>query len=181
MDKEALYWILTTLPQVAAALVAFIGFLALHSLDEPLRRREQIENLTRKDLREKRAKTYDDYLKRNQKMRNIAYDLLDSISGDELMKAVDLWLRPIVADIGPVKHYPATWTKLNQRIRETYRVMGVFVALHLVIIAACLAMIPYIPSLVNLPPLKLLFIGEVAIMVIATGTMIFFSTCRGRV
>src|SRR3990167_7281168 len=117
MDKEALYWILTTLPQVAAALVAFIGFLALHSLDEPLRRREQIENFTRSDLREKRAKTYDDYLRKNQKMRNIVYNLLDSISGDELMKEVVSWLQPIEADIGPVKHYPATWTRLNQKIR----------------------------------------------------------------
>jgi len=181
MDKEALYWILTTLPQVAAALVAFIGFLALHSLDEPLRRREEIEHLTRKDLREQRAKAYDDFLKKNKEMTNIAYNLLYSISGYELMKAVDLWLRSITADIGPVKHNLATWTKLNQRIRETYRVMAVFVVLHLVIIAACLAMIPYIPSLVNLPSLKLLFIGEVAIMVIATGTMIFVSTCRARV
>jgi len=33
MEKEPLYW-MSTLPQVSAALVAFIGFLALDSLDE---------------------------------------------------------------------------------------------------------------------------------------------------
>lgn len=181
MDKEALYWILTTLPQVAAALVAFIGFLALHSLDEPLRRREEIENLTRKDLRERRATTYADHLKGNKKMLDLVYGPLYSISGDELMREVDLWLKPIGADLGPVRYYPATWTRLTRKIRETYWVMGVFAVLHLAIIGACLIMIPYIPSLENLPSLKVLFIVETAIMVIATGVMIFFSTCRGRV
>jgi hypothetical protein len=50
MSEEALYWVLSTLPQVSAAFVAFIGFLALQSLVEPYRRCAQLEDVCRQHV-----------------------------------------------------------------------------------------------------------------------------------
>jgi hypothetical protein len=43
MDPTALYYVLSTIAQCAAALAAFIGFLALWTLDWLRREAEQIE------------------------------------------------------------------------------------------------------------------------------------------
>ncbi len=45
MDADSLFWALSTLPQVNAALIAFIGFLVLDSLTKIDARCAVIENL----------------------------------------------------------------------------------------------------------------------------------------
>src|SRR5438128_7587923 len=165
MSAETLYWILSTIPQVSAALVAFIGFLVLSILDEPSRRRQEFENLTRQEIREKTEFTLPSY----QRFKEVG-EQIHVIPGDKLMEMVG----PLLSQPPRLTHlerYQDGWQRLNRWIKRTRGLLLVFIFCQLVIIAASLGLIPFIPSVVSIPYLSVVIIFAIVIMVFTSGVM----------
>lgn len=175
MDKEALYWVLSTLPQVSAALVAFIGFLALQSLDEPSRRCAQLEDSCR---------TYIQDINRNVpigKFGELTWFEIDALSPEVLMENVGTFLEtpnPAAMQGAPdmekmLSTYYREWERLDSQTRKTRKALAVFVVFHLLVIGVSLSLIPYIPYLATASWTAVATIATSILMVVTVGIMIF--------
>ncbi len=172
MDNEALYWILSTIPQVSAALVAFIGFLALYALAEPSRRKAEVETSARKFIGDTRS---------NPAMGvNIfttpPYHRLEVVSGSQLMQKVESFLNePCSQGTSGVElqNYLGTWRELESRIRRVNRLLAGFVAWHLFLILASLALLSNVSLLASVSGLSVAIIIVALGMVISVGIMVY--------
>ena len=173
MDKEALYWVLSTLPQVSAALVAFIGFLALQSLDEPSRRRRQMENNCR------------ELVKDWGEFKTLGWAEIETLSSDELMSKVRAVLKELRSETtekgtmpAMLRDYYRGWNTADQHIRNGHLVLTVFVLFHLLVIFISLSAIPYIPCLENASWTTGATVAISILMVVTVGIMIFVALKR---
>jgi len=179
MEKEALYWILSTLPQVSAALVAFIGFLALQSLEEPSRRRRQMEDYCRELVKEPTLN------KNLGKFETLGWYAIEALSSDELMSEVSSVLKNLQSETGEqgtalaiLRRYYPEWNTANQKIRKVHKVLTVFVLFHLLVIFISLSAIPYIPNLENASWTAGPTVAISILMVVTVGIMIFVALER---
>jgi len=200
MDKEALYWVLSTLPQVSAALVAFIGFLALQSLDEPLRRRAEFLDKSRKHVQNycapegwKNFATLTWYgievMSRDDLAREIDSLLDASLSGTKRRFAIprkkaetEVFHLPDDANTRTpfviLRDYRREWRIVDQQINWTQRVLKGFVSIHLLVILGTLSLIPYIPRLAGYPWIEEAVVATALLMVVTVGIMIFVALKR---
>jgi hypothetical protein len=176
MDEQALYSVLTILPQVSAALVAFIGFLGLNSLEEPLRRKAQIEQGAETQVRQ----IPEQHL--NKAIDRIVRRPAGFFSGTEIMRAVHTWVKEHEGQDERLETLLARWSAVNCRIVKTRRALTVFISFHLVIIGVSLYLLPQSASLEKLPWLQnilpwlqTIWTGTVAGMFITTAAMIAVS------
>lgn len=173
MDKEALYWVLSTIPQVSAALVAFIGFLVMSSLDEPTRKRERFENLVRQDLMQKLETTNTIY------KRFAEVGKIEVMPADTLMDKIEF----LITMSPPIEHlqkYHVGWKPLNQWVKKVRRWLGAFVFCHLFIIAGSLCSLPFSPSISGLPYILFAIIVCIVVLAVSSGVMIFTALYRPR-
>jgi hypothetical protein len=178
MEKEALYWILSTLPQVSAALVAFIGFLALQSLDEPSRRRTEFVDKSRKHVRDYcEAEGWKNFVTRT-------WYGIEVMSRDDLAREIDSLLDASLPDDANtrtpfvvLRDYRREWRIVDQQINWTQRVLKGFVSIHLLVILGTLSLIPYIPRLAprlaGYPWIEEAVVATALLMVVTVGIMIF--------
>ena len=201
MEKDALYWTLSTLPQVSAALVAFIGFLALQSLDEPLRRRAEFVDKSRKHVRDYCApEEWKNFVTRT-------WYGIEVMSRDDLAREID----SLLDDASPsgtkrrfaiprkkaetevfhlpddaktrtpfivLRDYRREWRIVDQQINWTQRVLKGFVSIHLLVILGTLSLIPYIPRLAGYPWIEETIVATALLMVVTVGIMIFVALKR---
>jgi hypothetical protein len=176
MDKEALYWMLSTLPQVSAALVAFIGFLALQSLEEPRRRGAELEDKSRKHVE-------NSYASESWKNFGIFFEI-EVMSSKELAIKIDSLLdahrletpkRGSALEV--LRGYRKEWRIVDQQINGTQRFLKGFVSIHLLVIGGTLSLIPYIPRLAprlaGYPWIEEAVVATALLMVVTVGIMIF--------
>lgn len=178
MDKDALYWLLSTLPQVSVALVAFVGFLALFSLEKTLSRRNEIEKLTRRDISEKLS-SYP--FRAGDRIHQIGFHTLDTEPGDSLMSAVECFFQSSGDKLPLLQTYYDTWKKLDLLIKSMYKALVVFVSFNLFVIGGCLTSLVFVPNLVMLPHLQSVFVAIGILMTVLAGFMIFLSLYRPRI
>jgi hypothetical protein len=174
MDNETLYWILSTLPQVSAALVAFIGFLALQSLEEPSGRRTEFEAKTRRFC--------DDYFAQREWADLVEKNLftIQVMSRDELSMFIDsILLKALFSetwksrtDTLHLHGYRNEWKRIDQQINRTQKRLTVFVSFHLVVIVVTLSLIPFIESLKSFPWIKEALVATAVVMGGTVGCMI---------
>ena len=135
MNAESLYWALSTLPQVGAALIAFIGFLVLDTLGEISRRCGIIENYVRDHIGSHP-------LEGVQRDVYFGYQL---VRGEVLMEALEKEAsKPgateklgtgACASVGP-------WKPLGQWRKTTRRLLQLFVGWNLLVMGVSLALLP---------------------------------------
>jgi hypothetical protein len=176
MSEEALYWVLSTLPQVAAAFVAFIGFLALQSLVEPYRRCGQLEDSCRQHVGD---------VNRNVPIGDfgsLKWFEIDALPAEILMRNVAKFTKEPNAPaqqqspgtITLLSTYYREWERLDTQIGTTRRVLTVFVLIHVVLITVCLSLIPFITSLVNARWTIAATIATIIVMGGSVAIMMFF-------
>jgi hypothetical protein len=147
MSEESLYWALSTLPQVTAALIAFVGFLALEVLSKMDARCGLIEDLIRQTP--------------DHKLKLFLLNLTPSdtrglgirtISGGEMMKSIIRAIDEGSLAAEALGHLTADimiWTPLNEWREKTRLRLKVFVCSNLAITIACLLLLPLSPILAS--------------------------------
>ena len=167
MDKETLYWVLSTLPQVSAALVAFIGFLALQSLEEPRRRRAEFEGKSRKhvlDYTRERGKNF---------VEPLTWFQIEVMSSDDLARRIDALASDDDTSTVILRDYRKAWRIADQQINCTQKVLTVFVSIDLLVIGGTLSLIPYIPRLAGYPWIEEAVVATALLIVVTVAIMIF--------
>lgn len=165
------------LPQVSAALVAFIGFLALQSLDEPSCRRGELVDKSRKHVQNYCGpEGWKNFV-------TLTFFGIDALSRNELSREIDLLLGALPAEtetrfailpkkavvqlphdakrgsnIAILRDYRKEWRILDQQINRTQMSLTVFVCIHLLVIGVTLSLIPYIPRFAGVLGLKKLLL-----------------------
>lgn len=141
MDKESLYWTLSTLPQVCSALVAFIGFLVLDSLREIENRRSGIDDQLRRALQRMQP--------RRGGFVGLSSEKIEAMSGDELAKLTEEALA--LPEVPEGERWPSFYCQargaLDWQVKQSRRVLGQFVKFNLGAIAACLIALPILPAI----------------------------------
>ena len=165
MDADSLYWTLSTFPQVSAALVAFIGFLALSSVEESRKRRAQIE----KQLKEMLPHI----------VKDVSWLEIEVWSSKQLMERINYILsnpeQTGARQLPQLREFRDLWSSADRQVRFIERPLICFVLLHLTVILASLGALPYVPLLIGLPYLRKVAI-LVAVAICATTVHILFVT-----
>ena len=142
MDADSLFWALSTLPQVNAALIAFIGFLVLDSLTKIDARCAVIENPI-KDTPFDVVKLFLLGLNKND-TRGLALRTMD---GAKMMKAliaeVDKKTSIAQAGGGHLDADIAIWKPLNQWREETVLRLRLFLIVNLFVLTLSLLLLPF--------------------------------------
>lgn len=138
--------LLSTLPQVSAALVGLVGLLALFSLEEPLRRRARFEDEGRADIERNRSGSYQ--FPQDKIIHAIAFEKLESTPGDELISALKDWLKTN-KKWKDLRDLVAAWEKVNDWISTMYKTFYIFVGVNLIVIFGSLISLLYVPALVK--------------------------------
>lgn len=141
MDADSLFWALSTLPQVNAALIAFVGFLVQDSLSKIDARCAVIEDLIR-NTPYNTLKLFLLGLNKND-TRGLA---LRTMEGGKMMKAllaeIDRGMN--IAEFGG--HLQADidiWRPLNQWREETRRHLRIFLIVNLSVLTLSLVLLPF--------------------------------------
>lgn len=135
MDKDALYWLLSTLPQVAAALVAFVGFLGLQRIEQISQHKASIE---------RRARGFDSSIYEKGKFKTGQQRDLELMSGVEFMLTLKASL-PDIPDNGWHKYYCNEWTPLYERVEKLQKQLNFFALKNVTVIVISLVALPFIP------------------------------------
>lgn len=142
MDADSLFWALSTLPQVNAALIAFVGFLVQDSLTKIDARCAMIENLI-KDTPFDAVKLFLLGLNKND-TRGLALKTMD---GAKMMKALiaEVDKRTTIAQAGGghLEADIAIWKPLNQWREETRRRLRIFLFVNLCVLILSLVLLPF--------------------------------------
>jgi len=166
MDKESLYWALSTLAQVSAALVAFIGFFVLNAISEVAKAAAQIAE---------DAKEFVSNFPRTEggksKLSQLSELEIRALSDRKFM----VYAGETGGDIGNVNigAQLKAWTPLDGKIREAQRVLIVFIGWNLAIICLSVSGVALVPILVDWPGLLPTFFVVVASMVLTAGAVLY--------
>ena len=168
MDKDSLYWILSTLPQVSAAFVAFIGFLVLWKSDKLMTEKTRIEEIVRQGVLHSNITLKPGLGKVPE---------IEAIRGTEVLAR----LRETVTNPSPeqskkgFEYYTRAlkiWDEADLAIKRLTRTLIIFVVIQLAVILFSLWGLPNTPSLAGVS-LGWVFVTVIAFMVGSTGYMLF--------
>lgn len=166
MDKESLYWALSTLAQVSAALVAFIGFFVLNAISEVAKAAGEI------------AEDAKEFVIRYGHTQG-GTSRLSLLSESEIVALSDRKFMAYAAEtqgsIGTVNigAQLKAWTPLDGKIREAQRVLIVFIGWNLTIICLSVSGVPLVPILVDCPGLPAAFFIGVVSVVLTAGAALY--------
>lgn len=162
LDVDPFFWALSTLPQVGAALIAFIGFLVLDSMSKIEQRCKVLEEHIRQW-----AKDYSEVLEKighptEMGVRVILFDKLVKIVRTLHIEGKIKLVSAHEADLG-------SWQPLDDWRRGTRRRLIFFVCLNLGLMALSLALLPFAK---NLAPYSLTFgiVWCLGALLMTTGT-----------
>jgi len=180
VDRDSLYWTLSTLPQVSAAYIAFVGFLALESLKEPLRRQAEMENLTRRQLL--------DWLNLPPLGALVigmfpTFQEVRSTPGDDLMEKIGHLLKDQkIPQMAAFDEYYLVWIGANNWIRRQRGLFSVFIIINLAICLISLSLLPNVRALEGTRPgcFALAVMLAALFMILSTGWMVYHVVTRPR-
>jgi hypothetical protein len=163
MDREALYWVLSTLPQVSAAFVAFIGFLTLLGLDEPLK------------LKADRVAYLRSFVKEN--FHSLNFERLAKMGLPRVSVMTDEELMDALADFFTSAHalwpYYDSIIKMNAYIARVRKFLVGFATSHLVVILTSLLLLPFADTLKNYRGMTCLIVLLTLVTVATSGYMVY--------
>ena len=141
MDTESLFWALSTLPQVNAALIAFVGFLVQDSLSKIDARCAVIEDLI-KNTSDNALRRFLLGLNKND-TRGLALRTMD---GGKMMKGLlaEIDRGTNIFEFGG--HLQADidiWRPLNQWREETRRRLRIFLIVNISVLSLSLVLLPF--------------------------------------
>ncbi len=145
VDDQSLYWTLSTLPQVCAALVAFIGFLILQSLDEPTRRREFFYS-------ECRGYVLANGTTQESALHAASKNIIFGMEPATFMAHFELAVQKRQLKGGVPEwagDYHLRWSETNRYIERARARLAKFVTLNLVVILASLLLLPIVPKIAD--------------------------------
>jgi hypothetical protein len=155
MDENSLFWLLSTLPQVSAALVALIGFLALQRLDQLSRRKSQLE-VQATDLvvtRHPRKPPFD----------QLGTLRIQGMTGSEFMTTLRQASRD-TPEYQSFSWYCDKWEPLDTSGKAVRNRLRSFALRNLVVICAALTILPLVPAIGWLGKFAIFVTGGVAIV-----------------
>jgi len=178
MDEEALYWALSTLAQVNAALIAFVGFLSLQSIVEVSDRCKSLEEQTRDYLIRSHH-----YLK-DGALKNMPQPIYHAIDGVRLMLMAVEELGNAdpsqSATVAKVRSYSDVWIKLYPGRGRFSRVLAVFIGWNLFMLVSCLLLLAFGPQTSEISGVKVAWIVACLTVLGTTLVMVYEALFRPR-
>ena len=178
-DGDSLYWAFSTLPQVSAALVAFIGFLALQSVLEISARCSAIEEDTRQFLLMNRHR-----LREGSVLSAVPVGEIRTMWGVRLMNRV---LEHLSGEdtkqsntAGSLQSYINIWQPLHDWRQRLFRVLVVFIGWNLLLMVVSLCLLPFSSGLTSVPGVGGAWVFACLSTVATTVVMVYEALFRSR-